>query len=184
MYDLVPKPYVDTHFRNTFRTNPIQTSPTFLWSQFMYYIIFYSFKHDLIPCNLWGNWGSVVWRVWVGSFRTFLHEPNLCVLPSGQGTLVVSRPKPVLQSLEHDQHVNIKFTSILTRTNLNWRCLSRICFLEFLFISYIKATKYKNDENLENSFHLNFARLSLSGNLGYKGKYYIAKRLVKLLLQT
>ena len=29
----------------------------------------------------------------------------------------VSRPKPVLQSLEHDRHVNIKFNSILTRTN-------------------------------------------------------------------
>ena len=39
-----------------------------------------------------------------------------------------------------------------------------------------QAIKYKNDENLENSFHLNFARLSLSGNLGYKGKFYIAKR--------
>ena len=62
--------------------------------------------------------------------------------------------------------------------------LIKNCFLEFLLISYIKATKYKNDENLENSFHLNFARLSLSGNLGYMGKYYIAKQLVKLLLQT
>ena len=31
----------------------------------------------------------------------------------------LSRPKPVLQSLEHDWHVNIKFTSILTRTNPN-----------------------------------------------------------------
>ena len=62
--------------------------------------------------------------------------------------------------------------------------LIKNCFLEFLFISYIKTTKYKNDENLENSFHLNFARLSLSGNLGYKGKYYIAKRLAKLILQT
>ena len=43
---------VDTHFRNTFRTSPIQTSPTFLWAQFMYYIIFYSFKHDPNPCYL------------------------------------------------------------------------------------------------------------------------------------
>ena len=33
--------------------------------------------------------------------------------------LALSRPKPVLQSLEHDRHVNIKFISILTRTNLN-----------------------------------------------------------------
>ena len=62
--------------------------------------------------------------------------------------------------------------------------LIKNCFLEFLFESYIKTTKYKNDENLENSFHLNFARLSLSGSLGYKGKYYIAKRLAKLILQT
>ena len=31
----------------------------------------------------------------------------------------LSQPKPVLQNLEHDRHVNIKFTSILTRTNLS-----------------------------------------------------------------
>ena len=38
----------------------------------------------------------------------------------------LSQPKPILQNLEHDWHVNIKFTSILTRTNLSWRCLSKI----------------------------------------------------------
>ena len=38
----------------------------------------------------------------------------------------LSRPKSVLQNLEHDWYVNIKFTSILTRTNLSWRCLSKI----------------------------------------------------------
>ena len=38
----------------------------------------------------------------------------------------LSQPKPVLQDLEHDRHVNIKFTSILTRTNLNRKYLSRI----------------------------------------------------------
>ena len=46
---------VDTYFCNTFHTSLIQTSPTSLWAQFMYYIIFYSFKHDSSPCNLWGN---------------------------------------------------------------------------------------------------------------------------------
>ena len=46
------------------------------------------------------------------------------LLVLGMGAL--SRPKPILQDLEHDWHVNIKFTSILTRTNLNWKYLSRI----------------------------------------------------------
>ena len=38
----------------------------------------------------------------------------------------LSWPKPVFQNLEHDQHINIKFTLILTQTNLSWRCLTRI----------------------------------------------------------
>ena len=77
---------VDTHFRNTFRTSLIQTSPTSLWAQFMYYIIFYSFKHGPSPCNLWGNCGLEG----MGWFPLdLLHEPIPCVLPKGQGTLVV-----------------------------------------------------------------------------------------------
>ena len=54
----------------------------------MYYILFYSFKHGpslydllgkLMKCGLEG----------VGQFLLdLLHEPNPCVLPSGQGTLV------------------------------------------------------------------------------------------------
>ena len=31
---------VDTHFRDTFRTSPIQLSLTSLWTRFMYYILF------------------------------------------------------------------------------------------------------------------------------------------------
>ena len=46
---------VDTHFRDTFSTSPIQPNSTSLWTRFMYYILFYSFKHDPSPCNLWGN---------------------------------------------------------------------------------------------------------------------------------
>ena len=43
--------------------------------------------------HIWGNWRSVVWRVWVSSFRTFCMSPayacySSCELPSGQGTLV------------------------------------------------------------------------------------------------
>ena len=57
--------------------------------------------------------------------------------------LKVSRPKPVLQKLEHDRHVNIKFISILTRTNLIRKCLSRICFLNSCLFSYIKTIIYK-----------------------------------------
>ena len=36
---------VNTHFRDTFFTNPIQLRPTSLWAQLIYCIIFYSFKH-------------------------------------------------------------------------------------------------------------------------------------------
>ena len=32
---------VDTHFRDTFSTSPIQPNPTSLWAQFMYYILFF-----------------------------------------------------------------------------------------------------------------------------------------------
>ena len=39
---------------------------------------------------------------------------------------ILSQPKPVLQNLEHDWHADIKFTSILTQTNLSLRCLSKI----------------------------------------------------------
>ena len=79
---------VDTHFRDTFSTSPIQPSPTSLWAQFMYYILFYSFKHGpslydllgkLMKCGLEG----------VGQFLLdLLHELSPCILPSGQGTLV------------------------------------------------------------------------------------------------
>ena len=79
---------VDTHFRNTFSTSPIQPSPTSLWAQFMYYIIFYSFKHGPSPCDLLGEMKEV-WFEGMGRFLSnLLHEPNPCVLSSGQWTLV------------------------------------------------------------------------------------------------
>ena len=43
---------VDIYFHDTFFTSPIQPSSISLWAQFMYCIIFYSFKHGLSPCNL------------------------------------------------------------------------------------------------------------------------------------
>ena len=45
-------PNVDTHFCDTFHTSLIQLSTTSLWAQFMYYILFYSFKHNPSLCNL------------------------------------------------------------------------------------------------------------------------------------
>ena len=71
-----------------FFTSLIQLSLAYSWAQFMYYIIFYSFKHDPSPCNVLGKlrkcgfegMGRFLWDI--------LHEPNACVLPSGQGTLV------------------------------------------------------------------------------------------------
>ena len=79
---------VDTHFRDTFRTSPIQPSLTSLWPQFMYYIIFYSFKHGPSPCDLWGKLRKCGWEGMGRFLSDLLHEPNLCVLLSGQGTLV------------------------------------------------------------------------------------------------
>lgn len=92
---------------------------------------------SLIRCSVW------CWRAWLTTKKClesrlasgfiFLLLLFFFLLPSALITwscmVSLSRPKPVLQSLEHDRHVNIKFTSILTRTNLNWRCLSRIVFL-------------------------------------------------------
>ena len=62
---------VDTHFRDTFRTSPIQPSLTSLWTRFMYYILFILLSMAQAHVTYGGNLGNVVWRVWVGSFRTF-----------------------------------------------------------------------------------------------------------------
>ena len=79
---------VDTHFRDTFSTSPIQPSPTSLWVKFMYFILFYSFKHGPSPCDLLGEIEDV-WFEGMGRFLLdLLHELGPCVLPSGQGTLV------------------------------------------------------------------------------------------------
>ena len=59
--------------------------------------------------------------------------------------------------------------------------LNKNRFLYSFLFSCIKAIIYKNDKNLETSFHLNFARLPLGWNLRYLCKYYIAKCLAKLL---
>ena len=61
------------------------------------------------------------------------------------------------------------------------KVLIKNCFLYSFLFSCIKAIIYKNDENFETSFHLNFARLPLGWNLRYSCKYYITKRLAKLL---
>ena len=80
---------VDTHFRDTFCTNPIQPSSASLWAQFMYYIFFYSFKHGPSTCNLMEKLRKCDLEG-IGQFLLdLLHEPSPCVLPSGQGILVV-----------------------------------------------------------------------------------------------
>ena len=79
---------VDTHFRDTFRTSLIQLSPTSLQAQFMYYIIFYSFKHGPSPCNLQGKLRKCGLEGMGRFLSDILHEPSPCVLPSEQGTLV------------------------------------------------------------------------------------------------
>ena len=79
---------VDTHFRDTYFTSPIQLSLTSLWARFMYYIIFYSFKYGPSPCDLWGKLRKCGLEGMDRFFSDLLHEPNTYVLPSGQGTLV------------------------------------------------------------------------------------------------
>ena len=69
---------VDTYFRDTFRT-----SPTSLWAQFMYYIIFYSFKHDPSPYDLWEKLRKYGLEGMSWFLSDILHELRPSVLPSG-----------------------------------------------------------------------------------------------------
>ena len=62
---------VDTHFRDTFFTSSIQSSPTALRAQFMYYIIFYSFKHGRNPCDIFEE----IEEVWFGGYELIHFEP-------------------------------------------------------------------------------------------------------------
>ena len=77
-----------TYFCDTFCTSPIQPSPTSLWAQFKYYIIFYSFKHGPSPCDLWGKLRKCGLESMGRFLSDLLHEPSPYVLLSGQGTLV------------------------------------------------------------------------------------------------
>ena len=78
----------DTHFHDKFCTNPIQPSSTSLWAQFMYYIIFYSFKHDPSSCDLWGKLRKCGLEGMGRFLLDFFHKPNTYVLPSRQGILI------------------------------------------------------------------------------------------------
>ena len=55
---------VNTHFCLTFFTSLIQPSSTSLKTQFMYYIIFYYFKHGPIPCDILGE----IDKMWFGGY--------------------------------------------------------------------------------------------------------------------
>ena len=54
----------------------------------MYYILFYSFKHDPSQCDLLGKLRKFDLEGMGRFFSDLLHELNPCVLLSGQGTLV------------------------------------------------------------------------------------------------
>ena len=64
---------VDTRFRDTF-----STSLTSLWAQFMYYTLFYSFKHGPSPCDLLGKVRKCGLEGMGWFLSDFLHEPNTC----------------------------------------------------------------------------------------------------------
>ena len=80
---------INTHFRDTFHTSSIQPNSTSLWTRFMHYILFIllsmaqahaTYGGKLRKCGLEG----------MGWFLSdLLHELSPCVLPNGQGTLVV-----------------------------------------------------------------------------------------------
>ena len=57
----------------------------------MYCIIYYSFKHSPIPCDILRNLKKCGLEGMGRFLSDFLHEPNACALLSGQGTLVVSQ---------------------------------------------------------------------------------------------
>ena len=57
---------VDTHFRDTF----------FLQAQFMYYVLFYSFKHGLNPCDLLGKLRKCGLEDMGWLLLDLLHEPS------------------------------------------------------------------------------------------------------------
>ena len=77
---------VDTHFRDTFYISSIQPRPTSLLAQFIYCVIFYSFKHGPSPCDILGKLRKCGLEGQL--FSDLLHEPRLCMLPSGQEILV------------------------------------------------------------------------------------------------
>ena len=79
---------IDTHFRDTFYISSIQPRPTSLWAQFIYCIIFYSFKHDPSPCDILGKLRKCGLEGMGQFLSDLLHKPRLCMLPSGQGILV------------------------------------------------------------------------------------------------
>ena len=79
---------LDTHFCDTFSTSLIQPSLTSLWAQFIYYILFYSFKHGPSPCDLWEKLRKCSLEEMGRFLSNSLHEPRPSVLPRGQGTLV------------------------------------------------------------------------------------------------
>ena len=79
---------VNIHFRDTFFISPTQSIPTSLWAQFMYHIIFYSFKHGSSPCNSLGKLRKCDLEGMGRFLLDLLHEPSSHVLPSGLGTQV------------------------------------------------------------------------------------------------
>ena len=55
----------------TFFMSSIQSSPMALRAQFMYYIIFYSFKHGRNPCDIFEE----IEEVWFGGYELIHFEP-------------------------------------------------------------------------------------------------------------
>ena len=66
---------VNTRFRDTFSTSPIQPSSTFLWTRFMYYILFIFLSMAQAHVTIWGKLRKCGLEGMGRFLSDLLHEP-------------------------------------------------------------------------------------------------------------
>ena len=78
---------VDTHFRDTFFYKPDSIKPNFLMGS-IHVLYFILLSMAQAHATYWGKLRKCGLKGMSQFLSDLLHEPNTCVLPSGQGTLV------------------------------------------------------------------------------------------------
>ena len=68
---------------------PNSTKLDFLMDLIHVLYFIYSFKHGPSPCDIWGKLRKCGLEGMGWFLSDLLHEPNPCVLPNGQGMLIV-----------------------------------------------------------------------------------------------